>query len=110
MMLTHAFLRFASVSFWIKEVSLTETEAKKFVAKLRVYTTSDQYDSSIWILNNFPDLFYIVSPGDHYCSAIWIAIDSYTTYIYNEYGRAVRRATVSFTNYKVTLWCWRDDF
>lgn len=188
----------------------TETEAKKLIAKLRVYTISDQDDSGIWLRNNFPDLFYIVSPGDNYGSATWNAInsfvkginndkisnnwiaqniqqghgslgaaypdvawgvegdtpsflslipnglneaehpewggwggryelykpdfatlkkggsgvpfepetreiwtnaiDSYTPYIHNEYGRAVKKDTVSFNNYKVTLWRWRDDF
>lgn len=188
----------------------TETEAKKLVAKLRVYTISDQDDSGIWIRKNFPDLFYIVSPGDDYGSATWNAInsfvaginndeisnswlaqniqqghgplgvaypdvaygmegdtpswlslipnglnepehpdwggwggryelykpdfatlkkggsgvpfepetraiwtnasDNYTPYVYNEYGRAVRKDTVSFTDNKVTLWRWRDDF
>ncbi|MFC4097192.1 DUF1593 domain-containing protein [Euzebyella saccharophila] len=52
-------------------------ELKKMVAKLRVYTISDQDDSGIWIRNNFPDLFYIVSPGDHYSSATWTGINSY---------------------------------
>ena len=36
----------------------TETEAEKLIAKLRVYTISDQDDSGIWIRNNFPDLSY----------------------------------------------------
>jgi hypothetical protein len=188
----------------------TETEAKKLIAKLRVYTISDQDDSGIWIRKNYPDLFYIVSPGDDYGSATWNAInsfvnstdneeisnswlarniqqghgplgaaypdvaygmegdtpswlslipnglnepehpdwggwggryelykpdfdklkkggsgvpsepepreiwtnaiDSYTPYIYNEYGRAVRFDTVTFTSNKATLWRWRDDF
>ena len=188
----------------------TETEAEKLIAKLRVYTISDQDDSGIWIRNNFPDLFYIVSPGDDYGSATWSAInsfvkginndeisntwlaqniqqghgplgaaypdvaygmegdtpswlslipnglnevehpewggwggryelykpdfatlkkggsgvpfepetreirtnamDSFTPYISNEYGRTVRRDTVTFTDNKVTLWRWRDDF
>jgi len=187
----------------------TETEAKRLIAKLRVYTISDQDDSGIWIRNNYPNLFYIVSPGDNYGSAtsavnsfveginndeisnkwlaqniqqghgplgaaypdvawgmegdtpswlslilnglnepehpewggwggryelykpdftklkkgdsdvplapetreIWTnATDSYTPYIDNEYGRAVRKDTVSFTDNKVTLWRWRDDF
>ncbi len=35
----------------------------KFVARLRVYTISDQDDSGPWIRKNFPTLFYIVSPG-----------------------------------------------
>ena len=188
----------------------TEAETKKLVAKLRVYTISDQDDSGIWIRNNFPDLFYIVTPGDHYASATWNAIntfvkginnetisnswiakniqqghgplgaeypdvawgvegdtpsylslipnglndaehpewggwggryelykpdfaltreggsivaiepetreiwtnanDSYTPYIFSEYGRAVKRDTATFNDYKVTLWRWRDDF
>ena len=182
----------------------TETEAQRLITRLRVYTISDQDDSGIWIRNNFPDLFYIVTPGDHYGSATWTAIntfvkgidntkisntwiaqniqqdhgplgaaypdvawgvegdtpsflslipnglndpehpewggwggryelykpdfaktkkgdssvplapetreiwtnaiDSYTPYVYNEYGRAVRKDTASFTGYKVTLW------
>lgn len=52
------------------------TEAKRLIAKLRVYTISDQDDSGIWIRNNFPDLFYIVSPGDDYGTATWVAINS----------------------------------
>ena len=188
----------------------TDTEAKKIIAKLRVYTISDQDDSGIWIRNNFPNLFYIVSPGDDYGSATWSAINSfikginndrisnswlaqniqqgrgplgaaypdvawgmegdtpswlnlipnglsypehpewggwggryelykpdfaltkkggsdvpiapetrdiwtnavdrYTPYIFNEYGRAIGLDTITFTSNKVTLWRWRDDF
>jgi hypothetical protein len=188
----------------------TKAEANALVSKLRVYTISDQDDSGIWIRNNFPDLFYIVSPGDDYGKATWSAInsyidginndkisntwlahniqqghgplgaaypdvaygmegdtpsflclipnglnvpqhpglggwggryelykpdittltkgesgvplqpdtreiwtnaiDKYTSYIHNEYGRTVRRDTNTFENNKVTLWRWRDDF
>jgi hypothetical protein len=188
----------------------TETEVNRLIAKLRIYTISDQDDSGIWIRDNFPDLFYIVSPGDDYGSATWSsinsfvkginndeitnnwltqniqqrhgplgavypdvawgmegdtpswlllipnglnepehpdwggwggryelykpdfpklkkggsgvplepetrkiwtnAIDNYIPYIDNEYGRAVRKDTISFTDNKVTLWRWRDDF
>ncbi len=35
----------------------------KIVKKLRIYTISDQDDTGPWIRKNFPDLFYIVSPG-----------------------------------------------
>ncbi len=43
--------------------------------------------------------------------AIWTnAQDSFTPYIPNEYGRAIRRDTVSFLDNWVTLWRWRDDF
>ncbi|HPG42159.1 MAG TPA: DUF1593 domain-containing protein [bacterium] len=186
------------------------SETKQLIAKLRVYTISDQDDSGIWIRANFPDLFYIVSPGDDYGSATWNAInsiidginneeisnkwlahniqqdhgplgalypdvaygmegdtpswlslipngldapehpdwggwggryklvkpdfakqkkggsgvpfepepraiwtdaiDSYTPYLDNEYGRAVRKDSNTFTNNKVSLWRWRDDF
>ena len=42
---------------------------------------------------------------------IWTnAIDHYSPYIPSEYGRAVRKDTISFTDNKVTLWRWRDDF
>ncbi|SNR53797.1 nucleoside hydrolase-like domain-containing protein [Lutibacter flavus] len=186
------------------------SEAKKLIAKLRVYTISDQDDSGIWIRNNFPNLFYIVSPGDDYGSATWVAInsvikginndkisnnwlakniqqnhsvlgaaypdvawgvegdtpsflslipnglnvaehpewggwggryelykpdfskqkkggsgvpfepetreiwtdavESYTPYTPKEFGRSVKQDTVTFTNNKVSLWRWRDDF
>ena len=51
-------------------------EAKRLISKLRVYTISDQDDSGIWIRNNFPDLFYIVSPGDNYGDATWTGINT----------------------------------
>ena len=62
----------------------TEPEAKRLIAKLRVYTISDQDDSGIWIRNNFPELFYIVSPGDDYGGSTWGAINSTIDGINNE--------------------------
>ena len=188
----------------------SKKEAKRLIGKLRVYTISDQDDSGIWIRNNFPDLFYIVSPGDDYDTATWAginsyikgidntrisngwlaqniqqdhgflgalypdvaygvegdtpaflslipnglnesehpewggwggryerykpdfskvkdgrsivsiapetraiwtnAIDHYSPYIPNEYGRSVRQDTIVIHDNKVTLWRWRDDF
>ena len=67
----------------IKETK-SPAEAKRLMGKLRVYTISDQDDSGIWIRNNFPDLFYIVSPGDDYGSSTWVAINSVVTGINNE--------------------------
>lgn len=61
----------------------TDKEAKRLISKLRVYTISDQDDSGIWIRNNFPDLFYIVSPGDDYGSATWTGINSFVQGIDN---------------------------
>lgn len=54
----------------------SKAEAKKLISKLRVYTISDQDDSGIWIRNNFPDLFYIVTPGDDYGGATWTGINA----------------------------------
>lgn len=188
----------------------SKKEAKRLISKLRVYTISDQDDSGLWIRNNFPDLFYIVSPGDYYANATWTGIntqikgidntkisnswlaehlqqnhgplgaeypdvawgvegdtpaflslipnglnesehpewgawggryalytpvfnkaekgnsivtiapetrpiwtntnDKYTPYIAKEYGRTVKKDTVSFDDFKATLWRWRDDF
>lgn len=41
----------------------SKAELAKFVAKLRVYAISDQDDSGPWIRAEFPELFYIVTPG-----------------------------------------------
>jgi hypothetical protein len=42
---------------------------------------------------------------------IWTnARDHYAPYVFNDYGRSVRKDTVSFTDNKVTLWRWRDEF
>lgn len=54
-------------------------ETDRLVSKLRVYTISDQDDSGIWMRNNFPELFYIVTPGDHYASATWSGINAVVT-------------------------------
>lgn len=54
----------------------TPEELNRLVSKLRVYTISDQDDSGPWLRAEFPDLFYIVSPGDHYQSATWFAMMS----------------------------------
>lgn len=48
-------------------------EARRLIDKLRVYAISDQDDSGAWIRREFPNLFYIVSPGG-YDNSTWIAI------------------------------------
>ena len=49
-----------------------------FVAKLKVYSISDQDDAGPWIRREFPKLFYIVKPsppnGEEYASATWTGI------------------------------------
>lgn len=65
-------------ALWKVRQTRTPEELQRFVSKLRVYTVSDQDDSGPWIRKNFPDLFYIVSPGYHdyggYHYATWVGI------------------------------------
>ena len=50
----------------------------KLIAKLRVYSISDQDDAGPWIRREFPGLFYIVKPSppnsEEYASATWTGI------------------------------------
>jgi hypothetical protein len=50
----------------------------QFVARLRVYSISDQDDAGPWIRREFPSLFYIVTPsmpnGEEYAHATWTGI------------------------------------
>jgi hypothetical protein len=64
------------------DVRATRTAAQlnAFVAKLRVYTISDQDDAGPWLRQNFPGLFYIVSPGTNYGGATWSGISGDTFY------------------------------
>jgi hypothetical protein len=58
--------------------SRSPDELKKFIAKLRGYTISDQDDAGAWIRREFLDLFYIVSPStqdaEEYWRATWTGI------------------------------------
>ena len=73
------------------EVRATRTPAEvaKFVAKLRVYSISDQDDAGAWIRKEFPALFYIVSPSsensDDYGAATWSGISG-DVYYHNGAG------------------------
>jgi hypothetical protein len=60
-----------------------ETVAAKLIEKLRVYTISDQDDSGNWMRKNFPELFYIVSPGG-YGTSTWSAINAAIPGLNNE--------------------------
>jgi hypothetical protein len=68
------------------KVRSTRTKAKldKFVAKIRVYTISDQDDSGAWMRKEFPKLFYIVTPSDQghkqYRLATWTGISGERRY------------------------------
>ncbi len=65
-------------ALWDIKSTRSPQELDAFVAKLRVYTISDQDDSGRWMRITFPRLFYIVSPsevGHHeYYKATWTGI------------------------------------
>jgi len=65
-------------AIWKVRATRTPEALARFVAKLRVYTISDQDDSGPWLRRTFPDLFYVASPGVHqfggYHYATWIGI------------------------------------
>lgn len=50
-------------ALWKVRATRSAADLAKFVSRLRVYTISDQDDSGPWIRENFPGVFYIVSPG-----------------------------------------------
>lgn len=61
-------------ALWKIKETKSAAEAKRLIAKIRVYTISDQDDSGAWMRKNFSDLFFIVSPGS-YATATWSAIN-----------------------------------
>lgn len=77
-------------ALWKARRTRSEGELKAFVAKLRVYTISDQDDSGPWIRKEFPDLFFIVSPGSSaggaYHYATWSGISG--DYFHGRFGGA----------------------
>lgn len=65
-------------ALWKVKKTRSAKEIQEFVSKLRVYAISDQDDSGPWIRKEFPELFYIVSPGFNqggaYHHATWSGI------------------------------------
>jgi hypothetical protein len=62
----------AQALYSLRETQGTEAAARS-IARLRVYTISDQDDSGAWMRREFPQLFYVVSPGG-YGAATWTGI------------------------------------
>ena len=58
--------------------TLSAEALEALVAKLRVYTISDQDDAGAWLRREFPDLHYIAMPstqdGQEYAAATWTGI------------------------------------
>jgi hypothetical protein len=61
----------------------SEPDLQRLLARLRVYTISDQDDAGAWIRRTFPTLFYIVSPGG-YGQATWGGIHEAVNGLDNE--------------------------
>ncbi|MEW6237367.1 MAG: nucleoside hydrolase-like domain-containing protein [Candidatus Omnitrophota bacterium] len=65
-------------ALWDVKYARTESELKRFVSKLRVYTISDQDDAGRWLRIAYPDLYYIVTPSSvdskEYYKAAWTGI------------------------------------
>ena len=65
-------------ALWKVRETRSKKDLEQFVKKLRVYTISDQDDSGPWIRKEFPELFFIVSPGFNagggYHHATWSGI------------------------------------
>jgi hypothetical protein len=65
-------------ALWKVRATRTPEQLAQFVAKLRIYAISDQDDSGPWIRKEFPELFYIVSPGQNagggFHHSTWIGI------------------------------------
>jgi len=65
-------------ALWRVRATRSAEEVAKFVSKIRVYSISDQDPTGPVIRENFPDLFYIVTPGANagggFHHATWIAI------------------------------------
>jgi len=61
-------------ALWKIKKTKSQKEAERIYKKIRVYTISDQDDSGPWIRKNFPEIFFIVTPGYNYTYATWIGI------------------------------------
>lgn len=61
-------------ALWKIRETRSSEEAERLISKLRVYTISDQDTSGPWMRREFPNLFYIVSPGSYF-TGTWIAVN-----------------------------------
>ena len=63
------------------------------------------------LTTKIPEVFTGGGPYEPETRPIWTdANDTYRAFIKSEFGKAVRRDSVSFTGNQVTLWRWREDF
>lgn len=60
-------------ALWKIRETRSQEESNRLISKLRVYTISDQDTSGPWMRREFPNLFYIASPGN-YGGSTWISV------------------------------------
>lgn len=65
-------------ALWSVRATRSADDVAKFVAKLRVYSISDQDDAGSWVRANFPSLFWIASTHafSQYALATWIGVSA----------------------------------
>ena len=72
-------------ALWRVREDRTPAQLEEFVSRIRVYTISDQDDSGPWMRREFPNLFYVVSPGGErsaeYYQATWTGISGDRYYL-----------------------------
>ncbi len=61
-------------ALWKIQETKKPADAEEVYKKVRVYTISDQDDAGPWIRKNFPNLFYVVTPGYNYAYATWLGM------------------------------------
>ena len=61
-------------ALWKIKKTKSAVDAGKLYSKIRVYTISDQDDTGPWIRKNFPNIFYVVTPGYSYSNATWLGM------------------------------------
>ncbi len=61
-------------ALWKIQNTRSPVDAEKLYKKVRIYTISDQDDTGPWIRKNFPNIFYIVTPGYNYAYATWLGM------------------------------------
>jgi hypothetical protein len=82
----------------LQHVKATRSPADvdKFIARLRVYTISDQDDAGPWIRREFPNLYYVGKPSSpdsgEYAAATWTGISGDVYYLN---GQGADGATVT---------------
>jgi hypothetical protein len=65
-------------ALWTARATLPPAETEALLARLRVYTISDQDDAGAWLRREFPALHYVAHPstqdGEEYFLATWTGI------------------------------------